>query len=79
MSGGLIALLDDLAAIARIAAASVDVVGGFLAWLVNTLCSAILGFAWGMAVMAVLHPLLKVLPFGYRLDKRSADHASQPG
>lgn len=44
--------------------AEIPVVGGFLAWLVNTLCSAVLGLAWGLAVMAVLHPLLKVLPFG---------------
>ncbi|WP_350002888.1 MULTISPECIES: DUF808 domain-containing protein [Pseudarthrobacter] len=39
-------------------------IGGLLAWLVNTLCSAVLGLAWGLAVMAVLHPLLKALPFG---------------
>ncbi|GAA3401188.1 DUF808 domain-containing protein [Pseudarthrobacter polychromogenes] len=39
-------------------------IGGLLAWLVNTLCSAFLGLAWGLAVMAVLHPLLKALPFG---------------
>ena len=42
----------------------IAVVGGFLAWLVNTLCSAILGLAWGLLVMAILHPLLKLLPFG---------------
>jgi predicted DNA repair protein MutK len=42
----------------------IPVVGGFLAWLVNTLCSAILGLAWGLVVMAILHPLLKVLPLG---------------
>jgi predicted DNA repair protein MutK len=42
----------------------IPVVGAFLAWLVNTLCSAVLGLAWGLAVMAVLHPLLKLLPFG---------------
>ena len=44
--------------------AGIAVVGGFLAWLVNTLCSAVLGLAWGLVVMAILHPLLKVLPFG---------------
>jgi predicted DNA repair protein MutK len=44
--------------------AAVPVVGGFLAWLVNTLCSAVLGAAWGLAVMTILHPLLKLLPFG---------------
>ncbi|GAA3688299.1 DUF808 domain-containing protein [Arthrobacter ginkgonis] len=42
----------------------IPVVGGLLSWLVNTLCSAVLGLAWGLAVMAILHPLLKVLPFG---------------
>jgi hypothetical protein len=40
------------------------VVGGFLAWLVNTLCSAVVGVVWGIAVMAVVHPLLKALPLG---------------
>jgi predicted DNA repair protein MutK len=44
--------------------AGLAVVGGFLAWLVNTLCSAVIGLAWGIGVMAVVHPLLKVLPFG---------------
>ncbi len=32
-------------------------VGGALAWLVNTLCSLILGTLWGMVVAAVLHVL----------------------
>lgn len=45
-------------------ATGVPVAGGFLAWLINTLCSAILGLIWGLAVMAVVGPLLKVLPFG---------------
>ncbi|HJV99750.1 MAG TPA: DUF808 domain-containing protein [Arthrobacter sp.] len=44
--------------------AGIAVVGGFLAWLVNTLCSAVIGLAWGLVVMAIVHPLLKVLPFG---------------
>jgi uncharacterized protein len=44
--------------------AGIPVFGGFLAWLVNTLCSAVLGLAWGLVVMAILHPLLKVLPLG---------------
>lgn len=48
--------------------AGVAVVGGFLAWLVNTLCSAVLGLAWGLVVMAVVTPLLKVLPFGKKND-----------
>ncbi|GAB3533683.1 DUF808 domain-containing protein [Arthrobacter tecti] len=44
--------------------AGIAVVGGFLAWLVNTLCSAVVGLAWGLLIMAIVHPLLKVLPFG---------------
>ncbi|TDK25713.1 DUF808 domain-containing protein [Arthrobacter crusticola] len=44
--------------------AEIAVVGSFLVWLVNTLCSAVLGLAWGLVVMAVVHPLMKVLPFG---------------
>ncbi|UKA51669.1 DUF808 domain-containing protein [Arthrobacter sp. FW305-123] len=50
--------------------AGIAVVGGFLAWLVNTLCSAILGAIWGLVIMLILHPLLKVLPFG----KKNEDH-----
>ena len=49
--------------------AGIAVVGGALAWLVNTLCSAIFGLAWGLIVVAVVGPLLKVLPFG---KKKSA-------
>ncbi|WP_458780365.1 DUF808 domain-containing protein [Arthrobacter sp. D3-16] len=44
--------------------AGVAVVGSFLAWLVNTLCSAVVGLAWGLVIMSVLHPLLHALPFG---------------
>jgi predicted DNA repair protein MutK len=44
--------------------AGIPLVGGFLAWLVNTICSAVLGVAWGLLVMAIVRPLLKVLPFG---------------
>ncbi len=42
--------------------AGIAVVGGFLAWLVNTVLSAVLGAAWGLLVMAVVQPLLKLLP-----------------
>ncbi|TPV53338.1 DUF808 domain-containing protein [Pseudarthrobacter phenanthrenivorans] len=48
--------------------AGIAVVGGALAWLVNTLCSAVFGLAWGLIVMAVVGPLLKVLPFGKKKD-----------
>lgn len=48
--------------------AAIPVAGSFLAWLVNTLCSAVLGIIWGLIVMAIVGPLLKVLPFG---DKKS--------
>ncbi|MFF1385665.1 DUF808 domain-containing protein [Arthrobacter sp. NPDC058288] len=44
--------------------AGIPVAGGFLVWLVNTMCSAVLGLAWGLVVMAIVSPLLKVLPFG---------------
>ncbi|MUK02339.1 DUF808 family protein [Vibrio cholerae] len=40
----------------------IAVVGGFLTWLVDTLCSAVIGLAWGLIVMAVVQPLLKALP-----------------
>ncbi|UKA52162.1 DUF808 domain-containing protein (plasmid) [Arthrobacter sp. FW305-123] len=50
--------------------AAIPVAGGFLAWLVNTLCSAILGTVWGLVVMIILHPLLKVLPIGKENDGR---------
>jgi hypothetical protein len=54
----------DLVHVLETPFAGIPVAGGFLAWLVNTLCSAVLGVAWGIGVMAILHPLLKVLPFG---------------
>lgn len=54
----------DLVHVLEAPFAGIPVVGGILAWLVNTLCSAVLGLAWGLIVMVILHPLLKVLPFG---------------
>ena len=54
----------DLVHVLETPFAGIPAVGGFLAWLVNTLCSAILGIIWGSVVMAIVHPLLKVLPFG---------------
>ncbi len=53
--------------------AGLAVVGGFLGWLVNTLCSAVVGLAWGLVVMAVLNPLKKVLPFGRKDRKADGD------
>ncbi|MCC3279472.1 DUF808 domain-containing protein [Arthrobacter sp. zg-Y40] len=50
--------------------AGLAVVGGILGWLVNTLCSAIVGLVWGLVVMAVAHPLKKVLPFGKKDGKK---------
>jgi len=64
--------------------AGIPVVGGFLAWLVNTLCSAVLGIAWGLVIVAVMHPLMKVLPFGKEKgghgdgDVRAAAAGPQP-
>ena len=54
----------DLVHVLEAPFAGIPVVGGFLVWLVNTLSSAVLGLVWGLLVMAVVHPLLKVLPFG---------------
>ncbi|WLQ05895.1 DUF808 domain-containing protein [Arthrobacter oryzae] len=54
----------DLVHVLEEPAAGIAVVGAFLGWLVNTLCSAVLGLAWGLIVMAIVGPLLKVLPFG---------------
>jgi predicted DNA repair protein MutK len=54
----------DLVHVLESPVAGIAVVGGFLAWLVNTLCSAVLGLAWGLVVMSVVHPLLKALPIG---------------
>lgn len=53
--------------------AGIAVVGGFLAWLVNTLCSAVIGLAWGLVVMAVVGPLLKALPFGKKKSGHEED------
>ncbi|MDQ0094854.1 DUF808 domain-containing protein [Paeniglutamicibacter psychrophenolicus] len=59
----------DLVHVLETPFASIPAVGGFLAWLVNTLCSAILGIIWGSVVMAIVHPLLKALPMGKAKDR----------
>ncbi|WP_312178984.1 DUF808 domain-containing protein [Arthrobacter sp.] len=69
----------DLVHVLETPFAGIPVVGGFLAWLVNTLCSAVLGLAWGLVVMAVLHPLLKVLPFGKAKDKGAHEGGADEG
>jgi predicted DNA repair protein MutK len=61
----------DLVHVLEAPFAGIPVAGGFLAWLVNTLCSAVLGLAWGLVVMAIVGPLLKVLPFG---KKKKSGH-----
>ncbi|PTT58721.1 DUF808 domain-containing protein [Arthrobacter sp. HMWF013] len=53
--------------------AGIPVAGSFLAWLVNTLCSAVLGIIWGLIVMAIVVPLLKVLPFGSKKGGHGED------
>lgn len=52
----------------------IAVVGSFLAWLVNTLCSAVLGLAWGLVVMAIVGPLLQALPIGKQKAGHAEDH-----
>ena len=52
---------------------SVPAVGGFLFWLVDTLCSAVFGLIVGAIIVAVLH----VLPFKRkRTDMEGADYAA---
>ncbi|QCU77670.1 DUF808 domain-containing protein [Citricoccus sp. SGAir0253] len=65
----------DLVHLLEEPAAAVPGVGGLLGWLVNTACSAVLGLAWGLVVMLVVHPLLKVLPLG----RSSRDGAHEEG
>ncbi|CAM3764376.1 DUF808 domain-containing protein [Isoptericola cucumis] len=52
--------------------AHVPGVGGFLAWLVNTLCSALVGVVVGAVVLAVVH----VLPFGKKHGKEHDEAAA---
>ncbi|MEV4901696.1 DUF808 domain-containing protein [Citricoccus sp. NPDC055426] len=62
--------------------AALPAVGGFLGWLVNTLCSAVVGLVWGLLVLAVLHPLLKLLPTGRDREAgslRAAAAGHRPG
>ncbi|MEC5179470.1 DUF808 domain-containing protein [Arthrobacter sp. CG_A4] len=63
----------DLVHVLEAPFAGIPVAGGFLAWLVNTLCSAVLGLAWGLVVMAIVGPLLKVLSFGKKTGGHGAD------
>ncbi len=53
--------------------AEIAVVGGFLVWLVETLSSAVIGLIWGSIILAVAHPLLKVLPFGKKGGHEKGD------
>jgi predicted DNA repair protein MutK len=71
----------DLVRVLEAPFTGIPVVGGFLAWLVNTVSSAVLGLAWGLVVMAVLVPLLKVLPFGKKKDghEKGDVHAAVDG
>ncbi|MFC7400730.1 DUF808 domain-containing protein [Citricoccus sp. GCM10030269] len=62
-------------------AASVPAVGAVLGWLVNTLCSAVVGLIWGLLVLVVATPLLKILPWsGNNSDKNtsSGDGSHRP-
>ncbi|MCW3768518.1 DUF808 domain-containing protein [Paenarthrobacter ureafaciens] len=51
--------------------AEIPAIGGALAWLINTLCSAILGILWGSGVMVLVQAVRRVLPFG---KKKSTSH-----
>lgn len=59
-------------------AAHVAVVGGFLAWLVDTLCSAIVGLVVGAIIAVIIH----FLPFGKKHGDETSHtegHAVAPG
>ncbi len=51
-------------------AAHVPVVGAFLSWLVDTLCSAIVGLAVGAVLAVIIH----FLPFGKKGQAEGAAH-----
>lgn len=48
-------------------------IGGFLAWLVDTICSAIIGFVVGLVIVGVLH----LLPFGNHRDPHAIDDEAE--
>jgi uncharacterized protein len=48
---------------------AVEAAGGVLAWLVNTVASAVIGLVVGAVVVAIM----QVLPFGHRRDQHHAD------
>lgn len=49
-------------------------VGGFLAWVVNTIFSLLLGAIWGAILVAVMH----VMPFGRKEPPSADDQLHQP-
>lgn len=53
---------------------AVPALGGLFAWLVNTLCSAVLGILWGSVVMAVVQAVSRVLPFGKKNAEATPHH-----
>lgn len=56
------------------AVAGVAAVGGFLAWLLNTLASAVIGLVVGAVIVAALH----ALPFGFSHAGAHADQTHEP-
>lgn len=50
----------------------VAVVGGLLAWLVDTIVSLIIGLIWGFIVLAAVHPLLVRFGRSSRIEKTAA-------
>lgn len=57
------------------AAAAVPVASGFVAWLVNTFFSFILGLVWGAIIAGIVH----VLPFGGHHDDEGHDEQTDGG
>lgn len=52
----------------------IAVVGGLLAWLIDTFISLIIGLIWGLIVVAIVHLVMKLMGKGH--DSKSADHAT---
>ncbi|WP_371684179.1 DUF808 domain-containing protein [Flaviflexus sp.] len=53
---------------------NIAVVGGLLAWLIDTAISLVIGLIWGLIVLAIVHPLLA--KFGKGHGDHTNDHAT---
>lgn len=54
----------------------IAVVGGFLAWLADTVVSLVIGLIWGMIVLAIIHPLLTAFGKDKKVEKTAVASAA---